>query len=365
MPIFMDLHIVPGVNAKDVADAHSMDVLMEKEHSCKCLTYWIDELRGHVFCLIDAPNQESVIELHNRAHGLVPHKIVEVEPNLVYSFLGRITDPDNAQVSDKGLIILDDTSYRILLCAQICDTVLLQQAVGADTAATLSAGFYKTIRQLTLQHHGREVIREGQEYLASFVAATDAFAAACAIQQALGSDSPLKWKLSIHAGEPIMQTDALFGDTVTMLRRMNLMAQPGFVQLTNTVKVLLSSDQLASMQSHLQLFAPQDEPFITQLFDVLQEHYAEEHFDIEQFAQAMAMSSTQLYRKTQALWQVSPNALLKEFRLQQALAMLRTKDASIAQISYATGFSSPSYFTKCFKNRFHMLPLQYTDMANQ
>ena len=67
MPIFMDLHIVPGINAKDVADAHSMDVLMEKEHSCKCLTYWIDELRGHVFCLIDAPNQESVIELHNRA----------------------------------------------------------------------------------------------------------------------------------------------------------------------------------------------------------------------------------------------------------------------------------------------------------
>lgn len=53
MAIYMDLHIVPGVNAKDVADAHSMDVLMEKEHSCKCLTYWIDELRAYVFCLIE------------------------------------------------------------------------------------------------------------------------------------------------------------------------------------------------------------------------------------------------------------------------------------------------------------------------
>lgn len=49
MPIFMDLHIVPGVNAKEVAEAHSRDVYLEKDHQCKCLTYWIDELRGHIF----------------------------------------------------------------------------------------------------------------------------------------------------------------------------------------------------------------------------------------------------------------------------------------------------------------------------
>jgi hypothetical protein len=39
MPIFMVLHIVPGVNAKDVAEAHSKDVYLEKHHNCKCITY--------------------------------------------------------------------------------------------------------------------------------------------------------------------------------------------------------------------------------------------------------------------------------------------------------------------------------------
>lgn len=74
----MDLHIVPGVNAKEVAEAHSRDVYLEKDHQCKCLTYWIDELRGHIFFLIEAPDKESVYELNNLSHGLVPHKIIEV-----------------------------------------------------------------------------------------------------------------------------------------------------------------------------------------------------------------------------------------------------------------------------------------------
>ena len=125
MPIYMDLHIVPGVTAKDVAHAHNMDVLIEKDHSCKCLTYWIDEVRGHAFCLIDAPTKENVIEMHSKAHGLVPHKIIEVESSLVQAFLGRITDPENAALTDNGLIIMDDTSYRIIMHLQIMDAVLL------------------------------------------------------------------------------------------------------------------------------------------------------------------------------------------------------------------------------------------------
>lgn len=43
MPIYMDVHIVPGVTATDVAEAHRMDILVQKEHGCKCMTYWIDE----------------------------------------------------------------------------------------------------------------------------------------------------------------------------------------------------------------------------------------------------------------------------------------------------------------------------------
>src|SRR5688572_10236105 len=125
MPIYMDLHIIPGVTAKDVASAHLMDLMIENEHNCKCMTYWVDEARGQVFCLIDAPEKEVVAELHAKAHGLVPHKIIEVQTSLVESFLGRVSDPEDAEVNDEGLKLINDPSYRILLVIKMDDPVLL------------------------------------------------------------------------------------------------------------------------------------------------------------------------------------------------------------------------------------------------
>ena len=42
MPIYMDVHNVPGVKARDVAEAHTKDLLHQEEYGCKCMTYWID-----------------------------------------------------------------------------------------------------------------------------------------------------------------------------------------------------------------------------------------------------------------------------------------------------------------------------------
>ena len=110
MPIYMDVHIVPGVTAKDVAEAHRLDILHQDEHSCKCMTYWIDEERDNIFCLVEAPTKTAVEEMHSRAHGLVPNKIIEVSTSLVESFLGRIYDPADAKTSDDGLKVLADPS---------------------------------------------------------------------------------------------------------------------------------------------------------------------------------------------------------------------------------------------------------------
>src|SRR5690606_41946647 len=113
MPIFMDLHILPGVKAREVAQAHMQDVLLEEEHQCKCMTYWIDEARGKVFCLIQAPAKEVVEELHRKAHGLVPHRIMEAETALVESVLGRVSDPHETLVLDKGLKLGHEPSYTL------------------------------------------------------------------------------------------------------------------------------------------------------------------------------------------------------------------------------------------------------------
>src|ERR1700709_2602539 len=115
MPIYMDVHIVPGVKAEGVAEAHHKDLAHQAENGCKCMTYWIDEQRESIFCLIEAPDKKAVEEMHSKAHGLIPNKVIEVDSSLVESFLGRIYDPSEAAITNDGLKVFSDPSFRILL----------------------------------------------------------------------------------------------------------------------------------------------------------------------------------------------------------------------------------------------------------
>lgn len=363
MPIFMDLHIVPGVNAKEVAEAHSRDVYLEKDHHCKCITYWIDELRGHVFCLIDAPDKESVNELHSRSHGLVPHKIIEVESGFVESFLGRITDPDSGQFTDTGLLLLDDTSYRIILRVNTPDPVLLQHQMGLNAAAKKVEIQNSIIRKEISNSGGREVINEGSGIIGSFVAAEKAVSCALAIQQKMTESSLEGCSIRIHAGEPVSQNDDLFGETLQLLRTMGFINHIQSIVITDSVKELIAKDLLHKSAAQLQALSLPDQQFLTALFDVLENNYSDTDFNADKYAQILATSKSQLYRKVTALTGYSPNDLLKEYRLDKASALLRKKKFNISEVTFTTGFSSPSYFTKCFKTKFGLLPLAYQELV--
>lgn len=363
MPIFMDLHIVPGVNAKDVAEAHSRDVYLEKDHHCKCLTYWIDELRGHVFCLIDAPDKESVYELHNRSHGLLPHKIIEVQTGFVESFLGRIADPEAGEYTDTGLLMLDDTSYRIILCVSTPDTVLLQHQLGLQAATKKVEAQNNIIRNEIKKQGGKEALYEGSGIIGSFIAAEKAVQCGLAIQQQLIGLTDHKYAVRIHAGEPVAKTDELFGDTLQLLRSMRLLKQNGAVSITAAVKELIAKDLLHKNTAVLHTLAAPDQQFLISLMDVLEKNFADNEFNADKYAQNLAISKSQLYRKVTSLTGFSPNDLLNGYRLEKAKEMLNKKKHNVSEVTFVTGFSSPSYFTKCFKNKFGLLPLAYLELS--
>lgn len=64
------------------------------------------------FCLIEAPNSNAIIEMHKKAHGNVPHQIIEVDKTIIESFLGRIEDPEKALNTD--LNIINDPAFRTI-----------------------------------------------------------------------------------------------------------------------------------------------------------------------------------------------------------------------------------------------------------
>ena len=81
-----------------------------------------------------------------------------------------------------------------------------------------------------------------------------------------------------------------------------------------------------------------------------------EQISIEKLSQVVGVSQAQLYRKVMSLTGISPNAFIHELRLRNSLRLVNRDFGNVAQIAFASGFNSPSYFTKSFKKRFQNSP---------
>jgi Protein of unknown function (DUF4242) len=80
MPLYLDIHSFDdGVTANDVAKAHMADLQAQGKHDVKYLRYWVDEQRGKVFCLVEAPSAGAAGTVHREAHGLVADEIYQVQ----------------------------------------------------------------------------------------------------------------------------------------------------------------------------------------------------------------------------------------------------------------------------------------------
>jgi AraC-like DNA-binding protein len=361
----MDVHIVPGVKAKDVAEAHRQDLLHQEEYECKCMTYWIDEHRQTIFCLIEAPNKQAVEEMHCKAHGLIPNKIIEVSDALVESFLGRIYDPEDAQASG-GLKIFSDPSFRILLLTKVTDPVLLRHQFGDEKAKEMLDRQNLVIRKNLLLCGGREVEEEGSGFIVSFSSASKAASCALSILEEFPpqDSSAIGFKIAINAGEPVEKSNKLFGDTIQLANYLCEAGSTNSIAISNSVKDLIAKDHLQNKGNHFFSLSPQDESLLELLFNTLEENWQDADFDIPDYCQAMTMSKSQLYRKTTMLTGLSPNSLLKEFRLAKAKQSMKRQRYTIAQITFDSGFTSASYFTKCFKKKYGLLPMAYLDLLH-
>ena len=96
--------------------------------------------------------------------------------------------------------------------------------------------------------------------------------------------------------------------------------------------------------------------FITRFKEVVEARLADSDVSVEDLAADMNLSRVQLYRKVKAISGSSPVELLRTARLNRAYQLLLTTDTSVSEVAYSVGFTAPSYFTKCFKEEFGLLP---------
>jgi len=99
--------------------------------------------------------------------------------------------------------------------------------------------------------------------------------------------------------------------------------------------------------------------FLNQLETILENHLNETTFSVTKLSQAMEISGATLRRKTQQYTGLSPNLYIRKFRLEKATELLENDTGTVSEIAGAVGFSTPSYFAKCFQEQFGMLPSLY------
>lgn len=99
-----------------------------------------------------------------------------------------------------------------------------------------------------------------------------------------------------------------------------------------------------------------DKTFVTQLRKIIQENLGNSEFNVERIGDEIGLSRVQLYRKVKALTGHSPVEMLRKARLMRARHLLRTTEKSVSEVAYSVGFSTPSYFSKCYKDEFGESP---------
>ena len=322
MPIYMDFHDLPnGVSAKDVAEMHQADLKIEHKYNCRGLTYWCDERRQTAFCLIEAPNKQAIKELHEKSHGAVPQRIIEVNDTLVESFLGRIEDPEKSQ--NTKLNIINDSAFRTLMVVNIKKRILRTENIETLTAAI--RGYNKSIINIVNNQNGRVVKQEANSFLMSFTSVTNAVECAIKIQELYNCviTSDLEFNIGISAGVPVTENESIFEDTIKEASYLCYAINSKII-LSPEVKDLYESENQnnpININGVKSLTAVEKE-FVNNLLDYTHIVWKDTKTSALDFSKHLGLSKSKLYRTMMPIIGKSPNNFLKEYRLNKALELL-------------------------------------------
>ncbi|MBL6447676.1 alpha/beta fold hydrolase [Fulvivirga sp. 29W222] len=265
--------------------------------------------------------------------------------------------------------------------------------VARAISSTLLSADLELIDQYVTQYRGK-VIRHNQEtFIAIFEGPSKAVHCSLDLAKAFrGMDAKLA--VGIHLKEATVdEVHLVSSETEECLVAVLKQANTNQILITQTVKSLLSGSGLNFTQvrpsfetrscepvllyqvsdhaltygplngmPHVQL--PQNDSFLENVLQSIETHLDDTCFGVEMLCREVAMSERQLQRKLKAITNKSPNQLITSVRLHRAKEFMLYSQDNIAEVAYQTGFSNPSYFSKCFKKEFGLSPSSLLQSQN-
>ena len=148
-------------------------------------------------------------------------------------------------------------------------------------------------------------------------------------------------------------------EAMLLLRIQNLVEQVNQYENSAAMVVLSEPEPQQEAETEVEPTA-QEKEFMARATQLVEQHLSTPQYGVEQLAADLCMERTGLYKKLTALMQQSPVVFIRSIRLHRAADMLRQGNLSIADVAERTGFSSTSYFSKCFQKEFGCKPSEIT-----
>lgn len=367
MPIFMDRHDVSeAVTAEVIAQIHQEDLKIQHKYGCRGLTYWFDEARKTAFCLVEAPNENAIIEMHKNAHGQVPHQIIEVDATIVESFLGRIEDPEKAK--NTNLNIINDPAFRTIMIITVENHSFKES--DPFSIFLILQQYYQQLISILKSFNGNIVQQNAEGFLISFPTVTEGVLCALKIHEnyrIFSTQNQMNFTelhIGLHAGIPVTDKKSIFEDTIKLAQRMCFISIAEIV-ISTEIQLLFESENFgeAMLGPRVHKLTPMEEKFLTSFMEFTEKEWQNAELKVDDFETNIGISKSKLYREMIRLTGKSPKVFLLHYRLRKSLQFLQNQKGNISETAFDSGFSSPSYYAKCFRKKYGIMPSELVSQS--
>ncbi|CAN5351864.1 hypothetical protein BH23BAC1_BH23BAC1_08820 [soil metagenome] len=362
MPLYMDIHLVAEATFEEIKKAHLADLAVQEKYGVTYHQYWYNEAAGTVFCLMEGPDKESCAATHQEANGFTACQIVEVDGGMYNMFMGASPNLDHGLVRDEdgGL----DAGYRYILTLDIISMTNSKTPVDFDQLKLPKRSQLKAL-QIIDECYGKEVKTAGFDCItAVFKTQEKVLRCSHEIQKEFlkyrsnpGSDSDdIIFNMGISVGQPLTEKEGFFEKAIQVSQRLCLIANDKEIITSRLFEELCDVNEEINKYKSFRTINPSEQQFLDNLLDITENNLSDHTFGVDHLCRDMCVSQPQLYRKVTAITGRSPVSFIRDIRLNKALSLLKEKKYNISEIALEVGYNSPSYFSKCFHEKFGISP---------
>ncbi len=234
----------------------------------------------------------------------------------------------------------------------------------ANQFSIFTQKFHLSAIKTLKEFDGKILSKDNSSYLVSFDSVGDAILCALEFRFKFKYVTP-KFdanirRLNIALDISKSKSGQLSKATAASIKRMCEVVKDQIVVSSGVQKMVEHKDSGAVLDKELiRCLKPSEEEFLLKLINVMEANWNDPFLGVSELSNKLGLGNYQLYRKLKSITGRSTNIFIREFRLHKALELLHQHEGSISEIATMTGFNSPNYFSRVFRNKYGILPSKY------